>query len=677
VVAIWLEKIMMTRFLVLGASIGFLVGASCETVDPCGGFSLDDALHPTGSQTLASSSNRKAVYVANATEGTVSRIDVASRAVSELDVGVEPSRIALTKAGIVVSLRGERALALLSDNGSSLTLQRKIEVGAEPVGLVASEDGTRLFVANSQSGTVTELDGATLTAKHSWDVGGSPSWLALHPSGKTLFVGHAMGGKMTTITTGVLGFPAIGELAMPDVVAPGFDGDEPNELSVRITGDPSISPDGKQLYIPAFYVNNESPVPADPIDDERAIESGEGYGSAGGGVPRFNPTIVAVPLDADGDAEPSKAQTFSLDGRDEAGDTFASYPTSTTITPDGNAVAVTMESSNVVSVLNTVQLQKDRCTYGTGAAPGENSRPRHEDSRMSAPDGTVFDPIAVRGFKTDRTPRGVVFVGNNDAFVHAAFARTVAPFDLLRARPANGATKDIAATVAGRDDGVVGPSIVVSRSAIDRAVELGRRKFFSAVDPQMSNRTFGLSCSTCHFEGRNDGLTWAFQDGPRQTPSLAGPISGTEPVTWHDDVSTVQDEVMLTSRGRMGGSGADRGVADQVAAYIDWSRPVDTASVDDEALVFEGQDLFQGDAVGCSTCHNGPMLTDNAMKTMYGVRVRTRSLIGIAATAPYLHDGSMPTLRSLLEKSRNGSMGNTRNLTEHQMDALEAYLTSL
>jgi hypothetical protein len=37
----------------------------------------------------------------------------------------------------------------------------------------------------------------------------------------------------------------------------------------------------------------------------------------------------------------------------------------------------------------------------------------------------------------------------------------------------------------------------------------------------------------------------------------------------------------------------------------------------------------------------------------------------------------MPTLRSLLEKSRNGSMGNTRNLTEHQMDALEAYLTSL
>ena len=263
---------MMTRVLVLGASIGFLVGASCETVDPCGGFSLDDTLHPTGSQTLASSSDRKAVYVANATEGTVSRIDVASRAVSELDVGAEPSRIALTKAGIVVSLRGERALALLSDNGSSLTLQRKVEVGAEPVGLVASEDGTRLFVANSQSGTVTELDGATLIAKHSWDVGGSPSWLALHPSGKTLFVGHAMGGKMTTITTGLLGFPAIGEMAMPDVVAPGFNGDEGRILlhaqaaAAGLWTSPLLLPGWIGPWLPWFNGSSKSNGSRNPVD---------------------------------------------------------------------------------------------------------------------------------------------------------------------------------------------------------------------------------------------------------------------------------------------------------------------------------------------------------------------------------------------------------------------------
>jgi DNA-binding beta-propeller fold protein YncE len=668
---------MMKRAWVLTASIGIFAGASCETVDPCGGFALQDPLHPTGSQTLASSADRKALYAANTSEGTVSRVDVATRAVSEIEVGAEPSRIALTQAGIVVSLRGERALALLTDTGSALTLQRKVTVGAEPLGLVASEDGSRLFVANSQSGTVVEFDGANLTEKNRWDVGGSPAWLALHPSGKTLFVAHAMGGKMTRITTGVTGAPAIDPLAMPSVTAPNFDGDGPTELSVRITGDPSISPDGKQLYIPAFYVNNKTPVPADPVDDQQDIDNGDGYGSSEGGVPRFNPTVVAVPLDSVGEAQPSKAQTFSLDGRDDSGATVASYPTSTTVTPDGNAVAVTMESSNAVALLNTVQLQKDSCTYGTGAVPGENSRERRDMPAVVNPGGTVFSPIARLTYKTDRAPRGVVFTDRNDAFVHAAFSRTVAGLDASSGRPAVGGESEMRIQVADRDHGVIGSSLLLTRRSIDRSVELGRRKFFSAVDPQMSNNEFGLSCSTCHFEGRNDGLTWSFDDGPRQTPSLAGPVSATEPVTWHDNVATVQDEVKLTSRSRMGGTGADNDVANQVAAYIDWSRPVDTASVDDEALLFEGQGLFSDPVVGCADCHNGPMLSDNAMKTMYGVRVRTRSLIGIAATAPYLHDGSVPTLRALLDKSRNGSMGNTRNLTEHQMNALEAYLTSL
>ena len=50
---------------------------------------------------------------------------------------------------------------------------------------------------------------------------------------------------------------------------------------------------------------------------------------------------------------------------------------------------------------------------------------------------------------------------------------------------------------------------------------------------------------------------------------------------------------------------------------------------------------------------------------------------GIAASAPYLHDGSAPTLRAVLSTARTGEMGNTGRLSEAQMDDLEAYLKSL
>jgi len=60
-----------------------------------------------------------------------------------------------------------------------------------------------------------------------------------------------------------------------------------------------------------------------------------------------------------------------------------------------------------------------------------------------------------------------------------------------------------------------------------------------------------------------------------------------------------------------------------------------------------------------------------------GVAANTPGLRGIAATAPYLHDGSLKSLRSVLEWARNGEMGDTSMLSDDELDALEAYLRSL
>ncbi|MCO4771907.1 MAG: c-type cytochrome, partial [Deltaproteobacteria bacterium] len=207
----------------------------------------------------------------------------------------------------------------------------------------------------------------------------------------------------------------------------------------------------------------------------------------------------------------------------------------------------------------------------------------------------------------------------------------------------------------------------------------GRALFFSASNEMMALPGAGVSCATCHLDGRTDGLTWEFDEGSRQTPSLAGEVSLTAPVTWVDGVETVFDEVVITSQGRMGGEGLGEADALKVAAFVDSTPLPDTPNrgVTSDSIQ-RGQALFESEEIGCADCHSGVAYTDNENYDMYGLNgVRTRGLLGIAASAPYLHDGSAPTLRAVLSTARTGEMGDTSSLSNADMDDLEAFLKSL
>ena len=59
-------------------------------------------------------------------------------------------------------------------------------------------------------------------------------------------------------------------------------------------------------------------------------------------------------------------------------------------------------------------------------------------------------------------------------------------------------------------------------------------------------------------------------------------------------------------------------------------------------------------------------------------QVDTPSLIGVAVSAPYYHDGSASTLRAvLLENGSIHDMGNTVHLSDRDIDDLIAYLRTL
>jgi hypothetical protein len=166
-----------------------------------------------------------------------------------------------------------------------------------------------------------------------------------------------------------------------------------------------------------------------------------------------------------------------------------------------------------------------------------------------------------------------------------------------------------------------------------------------------------------------------------QTPPLSGGLVGATPVTWAGDVDSVGHEAFLTSQFRMGGNGLAPDLQAQIEAYVNSTRDLDIdLKGSTDSRIQHGQEIFNRAEVGCGTCHNGARMTNNTIvSSIFGKQnVKVRPLIGIAATAPYLHDGSSPTLGHLLERLRTGApMGDTSALTSSEMDDLELYLKSL
>lgn len=117
----------------------------------------------------------------------------------------------------------------------------------------------------------------------------------------------------------------------------------------------------------------------------------------------------------------------------------------------------------------------------------------------------------------------------------------------------------------------------------------------------------------------------------------------------------------------------------------------------------KGFELFYGKA-GCDGCHSGPLMTNfgfNNNGTQIGpddygraeltldsadfYLFKVPSLRKVALTAPYMHDGSLASLRDVLEQYNQGGVGHDYtsdgieplNLNESELVALEEFLSSL
>ena len=217
----------------------------------------------------------------------------------------------------------------------------------------------------------------------------------------------------------------------------------------------------------------------------------------------------------------------------------------------------------------------------------------------------------------------------------------------------------------------------LATSSRDADAQRGADLFRRGQDGRLSTGGF-MACASCHPEGRTDGLSWRIEGHNLQTPLLAGRVMGTHPFKWDGKDADLPTSLTNTI-GRLGGAGLSPVEIQQLQSFLQ-SLPQPTAPTVDGDAIARGQQLFDSAETGCRACHDGPQLADGAqhdLATNIG-NVDTPSLIGLAHTAPYYHDGSARTLRALLtDKGSIHDMGETAHLEAQQLDDLIAYLESL
>ena len=254
-------------------------------------------------------------------------------------------------------------------------------------------------------------------------------------------------------------------------------------------------------------------------------------------------------------------------------------------------------------------------------------------------------------------PDGLAIASNGDVLVWCSFTRTVGRIHVAEA-----------ATVE------VGPTLVASHFS---EVQHAGMVVFHSADSAIS-QAGSMACSSCHPDGRADGMSWKIDQHELQTPILAGRVVGTHPYKWDGQDRDLQTSLTMTMK-RLGGTGLDKTKTEALQAYVE-ALPSVRAPNRDKAIVARGKQLFDSAELGCRSCHDGASYSDNARHKLAGTldETDTPSLLGLAASAPYFHDGSAATLEALLrDRGAVHGMAETSKLTDAQVADLIAFLETL
>ncbi|MGV3625746.1 MAG: c-type cytochrome [Archangium sp.] len=681
----------------LGALVGVALAVSgCQGPAVGGGSSASGSVGITRDDAL--------VYAADADLDRVFVLDTRTReVVRTVKVGRQPEKVLVGSDDTVyVTNRLERSVSIIRRGED--TEAARINTAVEPVGLALSADNKTLYVVNATSleesdfGTLMAFDTATLSMKWETPVGQEPRGITMLGEGKVavslykqgdLVLVDAASGKLVRAGTDLyeklnatsLGIVSPGSPGSPNdfpTPEPFFPGVGPQTGRARGMEALTVSPDGKQIYVASLIATDTVLQTATGGGIDQPISGGSGYGGGSCGTTAVASAAILT-FDGEGNAQVDDLRTCTGTAQNERPPMMITTPVREMPIQGPRAIALdtggrylyvaNFESNNVAIVKTT----KERTDTSFG---------RTVDINGFGGLGSVEKLINV-----GNGPTGIALASDGkSAWVFNSFDHSLT---LIEGDKTTGEVRP-EATVR------VNAALPASEQERYSADELaGRRLFFSATDARMNNPATGISCGTCHLEGREDGHVWNFPDGPRQTPSLQGrKIMQTAPFHWNGEFANLQQFMTHTVSNRMGGSGVTASMEKQLGAFIDSMPQADNPhrTSTPEAIVNRGRAAFE--KAECNTCHGTDNYTDNTfadvgtyvtagpvvddMRFLPNGGLNTPSLLGLARTAPFLHDGSAQTLKARILNGKAGDKhGRTSVLNDGEVDDLVAYLKTL
>jgi hypothetical protein len=187
----------------------------------------------------------------------------------------------------------------------------------------------------------------------------------------------------------------------------------------------------------------------------------------------------------------------------------------------------------------------------------------------------------------------------------------------------------------------------------------------------------GISCASCHPEGRDDGHTWSFQGiGSRRTQSLLGDVRQSKPFHWDGDMTSMNQLMDVVFSNRMGNRKLS---SSEVRDFEEWlgGLPALRAADVDSSVVSAGRAAFE--KANCDSCHEGPRFTDERNHDVgTGKPFQTPTLVGLRFRAPFMHDGCATMVEDRFDDSCGGdSHGKFSSLDDTEQTHLVRFLESL
>jgi len=637
----------------------------------------------------------EALYLADEDQGVLRRIPLPvdpAKLGTRVEMPGAPAQVLALDGRVLVTVRNPGLLLVLRpDDHGGLTELGRVALPADAWGLAVTPDERTALVSSAWTHKLSAIDLATLTVRWTVDLAREPRAVVVRPDGDSAYVTHLVGTALTRLDGLGGAAPTIKRLAFPPapLSSPLPSRDHVTTLDASLAYSAVLLPGEGKLFVPRHALG------------------------AYGKMAWFGRAVVDVLRTSDdavyGPGRITKRVDWGIDQEDHTQVSDGSVPT---------IYEPPFTQPRAVAF---------RRATGTLLVLGEG------DERLAELDPRGLDPaikalrIYALGGKIEDDHPGATRCGaptglalSADEATAYVFCRSTDDLATVKldtydpAHPFNEGLKPGEAAPI--------PTVHLGDDPLKERAALGRRLFYSSRDIRISE---GLGCAGCHPDGRDDGHVWHEHDItetfsettmhhvalaagdlpserelkyglPRQTPMLAGRPLGRGPFGWHGGTKTLEERLILgfALHRWLGSYEFDFKAMPRAEAIADFVRTGLVAPPREARALTpvedRGREVFLSNETRCGSCHfPDGSYTDHSVvelgrrKAPKGfldekdnLRFKTPSLLFVAGTPPYFHDGATATLEDLVEKNHD-RMGKTDQLSADDKKALVAYLATI